>query len=482
MDPLESRVAAALERAGLQAGNNLLVVAVSGGPDSMALLHALIALEESTALRLHVCHLNHNFRGEEAEEDARFVSDVAARLGLPATVEKADPVAYQRDMGISSFEEAAREVRYRFLARVCDEAGGAAVVLGHTFDDLAETVLMHLLRGSGIHGLRGMEEVSFWRGRGEAPEAKLFRPLLDVTKRDTAAYCEAKTILFREDSGNLQPRFTRNRVRHRLLPVLEEFNPRAKDALARMSRLASMEVDYLESEVARVWPSAARERGDAIAFDRGVLALLHPLLRRLLLREGYRRLTGDTRRLEESHLTAASELVLAPAGKSLDLPRGIRVHSGYDELVLGPAATACPFPALQGEHPLQLPQAEGEATSEVTGWRIEARSFSPSPAEPSRDAFSADLDLDAIANGLRVRARRPGDRFQPLGMDGRKKLQDFFVDAKVPREWRDRVPLLMSDGGIAWVVGYRIAEWAKVTDATQKVCRIEFSLRTPMEE
>ena len=260
MEPVEARVKAALERAGYTGGDNLLVVALSGGPDSMALLYSLLSLRDSAGLRLHVAHLNHNFR-EEAEEDARFAAAVAAQLGLPATIGKSDPVAYQRETGISSFEEAAREVRYGFLAGVAEQNDAAALALGHTADDLAETVLMHVIRGSGIHGLRGMEEVSAWRSREGNREAVLIRPLLDVTKSETAAYCHQSGIAFREDPGNRLLRFTRNRVRHELLPILESYNPRIKDALVRLARSSAMNVDYLEGEVARVWPTLAEQRG-----------------------------------------------------------------------------------------------------------------------------------------------------------------------------------------------------------------------------
>ena len=484
---MEARLKAALERARFIGDDRLLVVAVSGGPDSLALLHSMLSLKENAGLRVHVAHLNHNFR-EEAEEDARFVATVARQLDLPATVEKADPLAYQREMKISSFEEAAREVRYSFLARVVRDTRAAAVALGHTADDQAETVLMHIIRGSGIHGLRGMAELSTWQGRKRDHEVALFRPLLEVTKEETVAYCRKRGIIFREDPANRLLRFTRNRVRRELLPSLESYNPRVGEALVRLARSAALEADYLEEEVDKVWPAVAKQDGDAIVLDAQHLASLHPLMRRMVLRRAYQRLTGATRRLEEVHLKAMADFMDAPPGKVLDLPRGLRLHSGYGQLTLTSSSIGmlCPFPPLDGEHELPLPSSNGEKTTEIPGWRVTTSLLPPLKAaeesplllpheanEPG--SFATHLDLEAVGDRLWVRTRLPGDRFQPLGMQAQKKLQDFYVDGKVPRLWRDRIPLVVSERGIAWVVGYRVAEWAGVKHDSQRVCQIRFS-------
>lgn len=477
MDLVETRVKTSLERAGYSGTDSLLVVAVSGGPDSLALLHTLLGLKESCALRIHVAHLNHNFRGEEAEEDARFVGMVASQLGLPATVDRADPVAYQRIMGISSFEEAAREVRYSFLAKLANKLSAKAVVLGHTADDLAETVLMHIIRGSGVPGLRGMQELSNWDGRTEDPPTPLFRPLLEVTKAQTTAYCQQHGIAFRTDSGNLSLRFTRNRVRHDLIPTMRQYNPKVSDALVRLSRAASMEVDYLEGELANVWPTVARQEDDSIIMDTGPLSLLHPFLRRMILRRAYQKLTGATRRIEEVHLQAMDKFIEAAAGKMLVLPKGLRLYAGYGRITMARyAAAPCPSSPLEGEHEIDLSSVDNKGITEVPGWRIEVRMLGSSPPEID-DSFTARFDAGALGDRLKIRSRRPGDRFQPSGMGVEKKLQDFYVDRKVPRDWRDRIPLLVSERGIVWVVGYRIAEWARISPESQSICEIRFSAR-----
>ena len=476
MELLEARVLAALERQGYAGTGSLLVVAVSGGPDSVALLHALLSLSVTTNLRLHVAHLNHNFRGEEAEEDARFVANLAQEQGLPATVEKADPVAYQRDTGISSFEEAARELRYGFLSHVAAEDKPAAVALGHNADDQAETVIMHIIRGSGLHGLKGMEELSTWRSRDHASQVALFRPLLQVSKAETADYCRRRGIPFREDTGNLLSRFTRNRVRHQLLPELRSYNPRIGDALVRLANLASLEVDYLDTEVSRLWPSVAGLEQDWLTLDSNLLASLHPLIVRLVLRRAYEHVAGDTRRLQEIHLGDMARFLTLPAGRVLDLPSGLRLHSGYGRLLLGRGPDIpCPLPALEEEHLMTLPPPGAEVTIHIPGWEVTAAQRATSTGPTTKDPFIARLDPEAVGAGpLIIRTRRPGDRFQPSGMQSSKKLQDFFVDQKVPRSWRDRVPLIIAERGIAWVVGHRVAEWARARPDSE-VLQVRFS-------
>ncbi len=321
---LERPVAEALRRAGLSQSGATLVVGASGGPDSTALVRCLHGLAEEHSLTLHVAHLNHDFRGDEADADASFVADLARQLGLPFTVEKEDPVQYQRERGISSFEQGAREMRYSFLARTAQSIRAVAVAVGHTADDQAETVLLHLLRGSGLHGLRGMAELAPWPWPMPQPGPALFRPLLTVAKSETAAYCEALAQDYRQDSGNYLWRFTRNRVRQDLMPRLaESYNPRVAEALVRLSNAATELVDFAERELDRAWKALAAEGPGEVRLDLAALANLHTALQRLALRRAYQTVFGDTRRLSEVHLAAMMGL-LRPGqnGRRIDLPRG----------------------------------------------------------------------------------------------------------------------------------------------------------------
>ena len=471
----------------------------SGGPDSSALLYCLFRLRQRHDLRLHVAHLNHNFRGEEAEEDARFAAAIANDLALPATVEWRDVLLYQRERRISSFEQAARELRYSFLAEVAESIGATAVAVGHTSDDVAETVMLHILRGSGLQGLRGMSESSPWPFPAAGRELRLFRPLLNATKADTEGYCRELGKEYRVDSGNYLSRFTRNRVRQNLLPLLaSEYNPRIRESLVRLSGTAALELDYLEAEIERLWPTVAVEEDGAVGFDRPALLAVHPALQKLLFRKAFARLLGDARRVGERHLNAMVELTQSKAaGRSLDLPDGLQLYRSYEYLRLSrDPDLPCPYPVLEGVHSLTIPSTESEQVVHLAGpSRVTLRLGSSGPPafevshahsssgpvadSPGQTSWTAYLHRPALGERLEVRTRQPGDRFQPLGMTGEKKLQDFLTDAKVPREWRDRVPLLVARRGIAWVVGYRIAHWARVTaeeSGTTETIQVTFDL------
>ena len=470
-----------MRRAGLaspESAGATIVVGVSGGADSSTLLYSLHRLRDKLGLHLHVAHLNHDFRGEEADEDARFVEALANELGLPVSVEKRDPMAYQRERHISSFEQGAREMRYEFMAAVAHRVGAPAVAVGHTSDDLAETVLLHILRGAGLPGLRGMVELAPWPWPTGLDSPTLFRPLLEVSKAQTVDYCQELGRDFRQDSGNALFRFTRNRVRRELLPLLaNEYNPRVRDALVRLARSSSLELDYLERELDAIWDElvvsdqtkiSGAHIGERLALSATGLAHLHPALRRMALRRAYIAVKGDPRRLRENHIAAMSDLVKGgPARKLIDLPGGLAMRRSGQEIILaaGTFADPGPYPVLGPPVAIELPAVPGAGTSRtVGGWDISLvatrRRDVPSLHPP--DQFSAYLMLESLGRDMQVRPRQEGDRFQPLGMAGTKKLKDFFADNKVPREWRDHIPLLATDSGIAWVVGYRIAEWAKV--------------------
>ncbi len=475
----ERQVADALRRAGLSRSSSTLVVACSGGPDSTALLRCLHRLREDHGLTLFVAHLNHDFRGAEADHDAAFAQRLADGLGIPCSIDKRDPIAYQRANGVSSFEQAAREMRYGFLRDVAAQAEASTVALGHTADDQAETVLMHLLRGSGLQGLRGMSVLSPWPWPEPGPA--LFRPLLGLTKAEAAAYCRKLGQTFRQDSGNYMWRFSRNRVRLDLMPRLaRDYNPQVREALTRLSRAAWDEMDYITGQVDDLWPELSSSGAGTVALDAGVLTGIHPALQRHSLRRAYSAVSGDPKGLNEAHIEAMLLLLRKGAGgRGLDLPRGIRASLQGGVLTVCRADEPRVLPGPGGEHYITVPRSQAEGLELAVGdWRVslaavdsaEEREF----AGTGRRVLATSLNSAVLGDGVTVRNRRPGDRFQPSGMAGTKKLQDFFIDAKVPREQRDAVPLVVCERGIAWVVGYRVAEWAKPTAGVPAV-RISFS-------
>ena len=451
-----------------------LVVAVSAGSDSTALLHSLYARREALGLSLHVAHFDHNFR-PEAADDARFVAQMANDLGLPFITEHAAPMVYQREQGISSFEAAARELRYRFLGRAAESVGAAAVALGHNADDQAETVLMHLIRGAGLDGLRGMDALSVWHSSDGQQRVKLFRPLLAVTKDQLRRYCEERGIAYREDPANQDMRFTRNRVRHQLLPSLREYNPRISQALLRLAQAASQESDFLEEETERVWGQLARTNGDTAMFERASLASLPVALQVRLLRKAYENLVGSGRRLQSSHVDAMMALIGGRSGREVILPFGLRLISTHETLTMGPSIAVVPVPnPLEGEYTLLVPvYGQPAAVTGLSGWIITLE-WTDSTAEVPADPLTAILDVDQSDPEIRIRARLRGDRFQPYGMTSERKLQDFLVDRKVPAVERDAIPLLFIGGRLAWVVGHTVAHWAAVRSDSRHVLRVRF--------
>ena len=473
MTAVESAVRESLRRHGLEGAS--LVTAVSSGADSTALLHALYSHRIAMGLTLHVAHFDHNFR-PEAAEDASFVAEMAAGLGLPCIMEHADPMAYQREQGISSFEAAARELRYRFLGRAADSVGAAVVVLGHNADDQAETVLMHLIRGSGIDGLRGMDVLTTWRSSDGQQHVNLFRPLLTLTKEQLRDYCHHGGIAYREDPANWDMRFTRNRVRHQLLPSLQDYNPRISEALVRLAQAASQETDFLESEVERAWEQLAHKEGDAVTLDRAALSRRPLALQARLLRRAYREMMGGGRRLQMSHVDAMIALVEGRPGGQIVLPLGLRLTSTNETLTMrrdvGVQLAPLPF---EGEHRLRVPiLGAGTVVTDLSGWQVTVEWTDATSGVPV-DPLAAVLDLGDNEPELWVRRRRRGDRFQPYGLSNEKKLQDFLVDLKVPSSRRDSIPLVLSNGRIAWVVGHRVAHWAAVSPASRSVLRVRFN-------
>ena len=476
---VENQVKRALEASGLTPGKRL-VVAVSGGPDSLAMLYALHRLKTDQELELYGAHLDHGIRGGESEADARFVTETFRGLGIDFTSEREDVPSFKKTHRLST-EEAAREVRYGFLYRVAHERRADAVAVGHTADDQAETVLMNIIRGSGLAGLRGMELRA--RRTFAGKEVLLVRPLLNLSRQDTVEYCRAQRLKPRLDRSNLSTEPTRNRVRLKLLPILEEFNPAVRDALTRLSRSATQDDEHLESEVDTVWPAAVREGAGHVAIDKAAYNQLGPAVQARLLRRAVALAEGSLDGIEHVHIDEMAQMMSGAAGRNLDLPRGIRFAVGYREATITYGGTGlCGLPPLKGDHLLKIP---GE--TQICGWRVEAKLVEQSTEEASVGKYDAGskpehapygltayLGRDALRAQTRVRARRPGDRFQPLGMSQPKKLQDFMVDAKVPRQWRDRVPLVVSADGIAWVVGWRIAEWAKVKKGTPQAVEIRF--------
>ena len=456
-----------------------VLVGVSGGPDSTALALMLLHIARRLGFQLHIAHLIHDFRGQESYDDADFVRRLADTNDCPCTVAEVDVPAYQRETGVSSFEQAARDLRYAFLARVARKVGARYVALGHTADDLAETVLLHIARGSGLHGLRGMQELNPWPYPEGNDAPLLWRPLLALRRADTVAYCRETHVDYRDDSTNYMEDFARNRVRMNLMPALaNQLNPQIAEALGRLSRTAAVQLDYLEQQAATYWPTVAPEpvaSNGALRLNRAALREVPGALQPLLLRRAWIAVKGDNGRLTEGHLQRMAVIASnTVSGKTISLPVGYVARTLGRWLELSPANVEedCPYPVLSGEFRLTLPWGPiAVAVTRRDGWEVTCQAVTlPDDASlDTGDPMSAYLSPASLAAGATVCTWQPGDRMQPLGMSGHRKLQDVFTDAGVPRRWRPRVPLVTTPQGIAWMVGAGIADWAALGPAENGV-------------
>ena len=443
----------------LQAGHRILV-AVSGGPDSMALLHALYTLADELDIKPAVAHLNHQLRGPEADGDEAYVKQWCEKWDLPCFAQRQDiaKLAAQQKLSV---EEAGRYARYSFFARLADEHGFDRVALGHTATDRIETLLINLLRGTGLSGLCGIPPR---RGR-------FIRPLIATWRNETAEYCRWYDLQPRLDASNLSSdNYLRNQVRLELLPLLEsDYAPHIQSALLRLAQAAQQELSWTEPLVQAAYEQAAEGNDHSISLDLAQLADMAPGLRYRLLRQALVRLRGDAADIEAVHYDMLQQLIgKAQTGAEIHLPGAILARRGYNsiELSVGRRGSPGPGEAIGGRYILpvpgtvRVPQVELTVSTELTRKR---------PGELG-NAQGRQVTVDGLATGevLLVRGWQPGDSFQPLGLSGHKKLQDLFVDNKVPRHERDRIPLIVTgDKQIVWVVGYQLADPFKVTPRTK---------------
>ena len=490
-ETLEQRVLHFIQEHNLVSRQQKVVVAVSGGPDSVCLLHIMVELQEELDMKLHVAHLNHQLRGAESEADAHYVSNLARQLGIPATIEQRDVKSYQARQHLS-LEEAAREVRYAFLAQVAGSIGAGRIAVGHTIDDHIETILLHLIRGTGTRGLRGLLPSNRWQSAGDS--LTVIRPLLPVSRDETVSYCRHHQLIPRLDTSNLSLSLLRNRIRHQLLPLLKSYNPRVAEALLRTARIAADDLSFLDKEIGRLRPEIIQKQGNTIILDRERFDGLPHALKQNLLRASIEELLGSLKDIEACHIEQVMDALNKPAGKRLTLPMGLTFAIEYNRYLLGQDLVAlCPFPRLEAEFTLKIP---GE--THLPGWHLEATIINPkdesgggeaplinlsSPLTGEGDkgdglprSLIAYFDLDEAGDRLVVRSRQPGDSFQPLGMAQPKKLGEFMIDAKIPQAWRQRIPVVCSPAQILWVVGWRIDDRVKVTKNTEQVLCLKFEL------
>ncbi len=467
-DALFQTVRTTILRERMLAPGDSVLIGVSGGRDSVALLALLAALAGPRGLRLAVAHFNHGLRRGAADRDAAWAEQLAAARGLPFHFARGDVRAYGRALGLS-IEEAARNRRYAFLETVARRHGFRRIALGHHADDNAELVLMRLLRGSGPRGLAGIPPL-----RPAVPgDLTIVRPLFDCDRRAIDGFCERYGLASREDASNRSQEFTRNRIRHDLLPRLRaDYNPKIAAGLNRLSRLLRDEERWLERLVVERLNSLSVENDAAgIRLDIGAMAQDDPALQRRVLRAALQRVRGDLRRVGFEPIEAMRRLLGADGRDGgVDLPGELQACRKGRWLHIGPLRAATPPMSFE----YRMMTAETVLIQE-TGARLALIQM----ARVDRDAIRragqsvAYFDMDKVVFPIVIRNFRPGDRFVPFGLKGTQKLKKYFIDHKIPRAERRRHPLVVSGGEIIWVAGVRRSARARVGPQTKAVLKVE---------
>ncbi len=416
-----------------------VIVAVSGGCDSVALLHLLRRWGESIDINLHVASLNHGIRGAAGQQDLDFVAELASRWRLPHSLGRADVPSLAREWGVG-IEAAARRARYDFLARVAGEQGSSCVTVGHHALDQAETIIMNIVRGSGSAGLRGMKVLSPLPGH---PGLRLVRPLLQLSKDDLESYCRDHNLPFRVDGSNDDIGYRRNFVRHELIGRMRRLNPALLSAMGRLAESAAVEEDFLSSSFESIVTPLLTVSPERWRIPTEDFAALHPALQRRFLREAYRHLSGESARLSHAltlDLIAWSQK--AATGARRDLSAAVRMRRSYDVLCIERTGA----PAAREGYRLISADTDREILLDtpVIYPKLRLCLSRGLPASSAGQSLSLPASLE-----LRLRTRRPGDRFKPQGMGGQsRKLKDWMIDRKIPRELRDQIPLICANGDI----------------------------------
>ncbi|MEC0247132.1 tRNA lysidine(34) synthetase TilS [Paenibacillus chitinolyticus] len=457
---VESRIA---EEKLLEPGDTV-VVAVSGGPDSVALLHLLYGMSGSRNWRLIVAHVNHRFRGEESDREAAFVASFAERLGLPCESAFIDVPAYIEETALNS-QVAARRKRYEFLFETARKYGASKIALAHHADDQAETILMRILRGTGPGGLTGIPE------RRAEKKVELVRPMLRIYKKEVISYCDFLGLAYCRDSSNDSRKYFRNRIRLDAMPYLRQYNDQLPESLNRLGEIMTAENDYMDREADRVYASVVKDEAGAASLDRGDFVHLHVALQRRVIKLILNYLAFQEENVDYARLEAIRTAIVQDSPSNLTWPIDGRIAliREYERICFRSETSArSGDAAFLHQVDLQQPFLPIPEAGMTFGFKAEERD-GVGGADISAAACpdEAWFDLDALRMPLSVRNRQAGDRLDVFGLNGTKKVKDILMDAKIPPSRRDRLPLLMdAEGRVLWIPGVRRSRHALVGPGT----------------
>lgn len=446
----------------LQKGDKV-IVAVSGGPDSMSLLHILFTIKEKFGITICAAHINHCLRGEEADRDEEFTGNFCRANGIDFYSKRIDINKKAEDEGVS-LESAGREARYEFFEELKNKLNAQKIALAHNANDQAETVLMRIFRGTGAEGLEGIRPV----------RDKIFiRPLIKVSRDEIEEYCRDNNIQPRIDKTNLETIYTRNKIRLELIPYLKKnFNEDVIGAINRLSEMVSADNAYIEEEVLNKYKTYCRYDGQKLIIVKEAFNQKYAVITRII-RNALNNLTGSIYNLERVHIDEIICLEKNQTGKTAVLPDGLRVENVYGDIQIY-NSTYLKENFIDNDENREYSVKTGEKIyMDFFDITVAARIKNPdSDIDFKEKKYVKYFDLDKIKGDITIRSRKNGDIFSPLGLMGTKKLKNIFIDMKIPRQYRDKIPLLCFGDNIAWIIGYQISEKYKLDADTKKILEI----------
>lgn len=434
-----------------------IVIGVSGGPDSISLLHLLWKIKDEYSLKLYAVHLNHQFRGTEADEDAEYVKLICEKLGIKAFIFSENVGEYSKQKSIT-FEEAGREIRYALFDQVMKETKSKKIAIAQNMDDQAETVLMRLMRGTGLEGLCAIDYVR---------DGKIIRPLLNISRNEIEEYCSKNHLSPRIDRTNLEAVYTRNRIRLELIPYIEKyFNRNIKETLSRTSNLMKEDRDFISIVVKNAYESATKIKQSEVLVHKEEFLKNHRTIQKRILREAIFELSGDLKNVQNKHIEKLMEFIYSGRnGTALDLPKGLCAILKYKYFSISKEKKEIERKKFEYNVNIGEILHIEESDADIIASIVDRKDIK----KPVKEKYKKYFDWDKVQNSLVLRNRRNGDRFTPFGMKGSKKLKDFFIDEKISKSIRDEICLICEGNKIMWVIGHRMSENYKIDDTTQKI-------------
>lgn len=445
-----------------------VIVALSGGPDSMCLIHILKELQERYKIKLYAAHVNHCLRGAEADADEEYVREFCKKANIDFYSKRIDINEVARITN-SSTETAGREARYAFFNELKEKLGANLIALAHNFNDQAETILMRIFRGTGMEGLRGIRPVR---------DGIYIRPILILTREEIEEYCEFNNLKPRIDKSNFENIYNRNKIRLELIPFLKEnFNKDILNTINRLSEIISKDQDYLEEVADRKYAQYCSRIGEKVSLEQQLINEHEAILTRVI-RRALREVKGDLKNIELVHINEIIELFSMGTGKMINLPEGIIAEKVYSQIYFYKKKDSKFTNQLSSEIIIfdKVNSQQPSTVKEISEMKLKVYLRIVMKDEVlnfAEDPYKKYFDYDKINSCISIRTRQEGDRFTPYGMEGSKKLKDLFIDLKIPKEERNALPLVCFDKDIAWIVGYRVSNKYIVTKNTKYILEIK---------